>query len=304
MNNEADINLELYKTFIKVAENNSFSKAARLLFISQSAVSQSIRQLENKLGHKLFIRKNKNVMLTKEGEILYNYVSRAYSIILAAQHAMSEMKNLQSGHLTIAVSDTICKHYLMPFIHEFISRYPSIKLQIFNRTSSQILSLIESGKADLGIITMQEYSSGISLYEWIKVEDIFAASREYCTNNNLINKAISLQELTSFPLLLLDKNSSTRKNLDRYLASLNLFVEPELELESNDLLIEFAKCSKGIAHVLKKSVLKDISEGQLVEINLLESLPCRHIAIALPNSYPVSTACRMFLKLLNIKYLE
>lgn len=301
MKNEPDINLELYKTFIKAAESGSFSKAARVLFVSQSAVSQSIKQLENKIGHTLFIRKNKNVVLTKEGEILYNYLSRAYSIILAAQHAMYEMKNLQAGHLTIAAGDTICKHYIMPFIQEFISRYPLIKLQVFNRTSFQILSLLEDGKADIGIVTVQEYSPNISLHEWIKVEDVFVASYEYCVNKRLINRTISLQELVSLPLLLLDKNSSTRKNLDKHLASINLFVEPELEFESNDLLIEFAKCSKGIAHVLKKSVSKEINEGSLIEIKLSDPLPQRNIAIAVPNSLPASTACLMFKELLESK---
>ena len=113
-----DINLELYKVFYFVATTLSFSQASRQLYISQSAVSQAIKTLEKKLGHTLFIRSTKKVILTAEGELLLQHVKPALEMLGEGEALLSDEK-LLTGHLRIGASDTICRYFLLPYLQKF-----------------------------------------------------------------------------------------------------------------------------------------------------------------------------------------
>ena len=114
-----DINYELYKVFYYVAISLSFSEASKQLFISQSAVSQSIKTLEKKLGISLFIRSTKRVQLTPEGETLLRHIEPAMNLIKRGENQIMEASNLGGGQLRIGASDTICRYYLVPFLNKF-----------------------------------------------------------------------------------------------------------------------------------------------------------------------------------------
>ena len=119
-----DINYELYKVFYHVASTLSFSEASKQLFISQSAVSQSIKVLEKKLNQTLFIRSTKKVQLTPEGEILLKHVEPAMNLIRQGENQLLDSNSLNGGQLRIGASDTICRYDLVPFLSEFHKRYP------------------------------------------------------------------------------------------------------------------------------------------------------------------------------------
>ena len=114
-----DINYELYKVFYHVASTLSFSEASKQLFISQSAVSQSIKVLEKKLNQTLFIRSTKKVQLTPEGEILLKHVEPAMNLIRQGENQLLDSNSLNGGQLRIGASDTICRYYLVPFLPEY-----------------------------------------------------------------------------------------------------------------------------------------------------------------------------------------
>lgn len=291
-----DINFESYKIFYHTARSCSFSEAAKSLFISQSAVSQAIKNLEKKLGVMLFYRKTRNIKLTQEGELLLKHIEQAYNFIKAAENKLAEMQNLESGEIRIGVGDTICKHYLIPYLERFNQKYPRVKIQVINRTSAQILQILKNGLIDLGIVTLPVCDDKISVDELIELEDIFVASDRY---SSLKGKNISLSELSSYPLLMLKKGSSTRRNLDNFLLGRGIGLIPEIELESIDLLVEFARIGLGIAHVLKESALKLIQDGELFQINLKEQLPMRKLGIATINDVPLCRAAHEFIGLLK-----
>ena len=114
-----DINYELYKVFYHVAVTLSFSEASKQLFISQSAVSQSIKVLEKKLKQPLFIRSTKKVQLTPEGEILLKHIEPAMNLIQKGENQLLEAHTLNGGQLRIGASDTICRYYLVPYLKQF-----------------------------------------------------------------------------------------------------------------------------------------------------------------------------------------
>ena len=129
-----DISLELYKVFYYVASSLSFSEASKQLYISQSAVSQSIKTLEKKLGRTLFIRNTKRVLLTAEGEMLLSHIEPAIHLIQKGETLLSENTTLQ-GQLRIGASDTICRYFLIPYLQRFHKEHPDVRIRVTNQTS-------------------------------------------------------------------------------------------------------------------------------------------------------------------------
>lgn len=290
-----DINFELYKIFYHVAKNNSFSDAANKLHVSQSAISQSIKILEDKTGSQLFFRKTREVKLTAEGQILFKHIEQAYNFIKTAEHKLLEVQNLESGEIRIGVSDTICKYYLIDLIEVFMQKHPKVKIKVINRSSRQIQDILKEGIIDFGIVTLPVHDKNISVQKYICVEDIFVASGKF---DKLLNKTVSIHEIADYPLLMLDKNSATRQNIDLILKEKGLDLIPEIELESVDLLVEFAKISLGIAHVLRESAFPFIEKGELFEITLKEKLPLRELGIITIKNVPTSTTSNEFIAFL------
>lgn len=297
-----DINFELYKIFYFAATSLSFSEAADRLFITQSAVSQAIKNLETKLGVTLFFRKTRHLKLTPEGELLLTHIGQAYNFIKLGEEKMAETQNLSSGSIRIGASDTVCKYYLLPYLQQFNTEYPKVKIQVINRTSLQIAELITNGAVDFGIVTLPMEAKYIITTPIAKVEDIFVASLKKF--QQFTNQPISLSELSSFPVLLLEKSSATRRNFDRYLEQFNVSIHPEIELESVDLLVEFARIGLGIAHVPRESAAQAIRRGELVELRFKEALPRRQLGVAQLQNLPLPKTARVFLEKIEVKCLN
>ncbi|OPX46267.1 HTH-type transcriptional regulator CynR [Ruminiclostridium hungatei] len=290
-----DINFELYKIFFCCADNQSFSKAAKKLFISQSAVSQAIRQLETRLGVTLFYRKSRTIQLTSEGEMLFSYVAQAYNFIKTAESKLQELEGLKAGEIRIGVSDSICKYFVMPYIKKFGMLYPQISIKVVNRTTPQLLEVLKNGLVDMVISTLPVNPDIYASVGFITVEDIFVASGKYA---ELKNRRVPLRELTMHPLVMLPPDSSTRKAIDSFFVSHGLTCSPEIELESLDLLVEFALIGTGIAYVLKDSAMKYIEGGGLFRIETAEKLPEREVGIVTMKNVMLSKAVQTFMDIL------
>lgn len=290
-----DINFELYKIFYHVASNSSFTDAAAKLHVSQSAISQAIKNLEEKTGSQLFFRKTREIKLTAEGKLLFKHIEQAYNFIKTGENKLLEAQNLENGEIRIGVSDTICKYYLINEIGRFIRKHPKVKIQVINRTSHQIKDILKEGKIDFGIVTLPVHEKGFVVENFQWVEDIFVASDKFI---ELRGKKVSLQELSRYPLLMLDRNSATRRNLDLFVQKKGLNLIPEIELESIDLLVEFAKIGLGIAHVLKESAKSFIDKGDLFKVELKEKLPLRRLGIITTKDVPVSRTSAEFINFL------
>lgn len=291
-----DINFELYKIFYHAAKSGNFSVAAQQLFITQSAVSQAVKNLESQLGVNLFFRKSRHLKLTTEGELLFSHIEQAFNFIKTAEHKITELQNLDSGEVRIGASDTVCKYYLLPFIEEFTRRYPRIKLQLINRTTAQIVEILKQGSIDFGIVTLPLEHKNIVTYPLISVEDVWIASHRF---DSLKDRILTLPQLAQYPLLLLDQNSATRRNLDLLFQRFEIQVQPEVELESVDLLVEFAKIGRGIAHVLRESARLALNNGEVFEVRLAAPLPPRQLGASFMKNVPLSQAAQRFLRMLQ-----
>lgn len=291
------VNFELYKVFYYSALYLNFSQAAKKLFITQSAVSQSIKQLENQLNVTLFFRKNKRLSLTPQGKDLFTYIEKAYILIESGERVIKNQADLKKREVKIAASDTICKYYLLPYFKEFNEKNPDIKLKIINRTSPACIELLEDGGIDLAIVNLPEKFEKNNLFH-IKIikeiNDIFIAGNNF---QELNKNSISLKEIKDYPFLLLEKNSTTRVFLDKLLEKNNVNINPEFELESIDLLVELTKIGLGLSFVIFEAAINDINKGILFKINLKESIPTRYLGLLKNKSLPVSESAEKFINL-------
>lgn len=290
-----DINYELYKVFYHVAATLSFSEASKQLFISQSAVSQSIKVLEKKLNQTLFIRSTKKVQLTPEGEILLKHVEPAINLIQKGENQLLEANTLNGGQLRIGASDTICRYYLIPYLNRFHKAYPNVHIKVTNQTSIECAHLLENGQFDF-IITNYP-NSGLSNSQNVRVinefHDVFVANQEYFP---LKGETVSLQKLQTYPILMLDRKSTTSEFLHHMFQREQLDLVPEIELSSNDLLIDLARIGLGIAFVPDFCIPE--SDRDLFIVKLTEKMPARQMIVAYNESLPVSQASKQFMDMM------
>lgn len=288
-----DINYELYKVFYHVAVTLSFSEASKQLFISQSAVSQSIKVLEKKLNQNLFIRSTKRVQLTPEGEILLRHIEPAIHLIQRGENQLLEAGSLSGGQLRIGASDTICRYFLVPYLQRFHREFPGIHIKVTNQTSIRCVDLLENGQADL-IFTNYPNSKLGSFGQIRKVcdfHDIFVASRRYF---HLEDRSLSFGELLSYPILMLTRKSTTSEFLHNLFQQHQLDLVPEIELSSNDLLLDLASIGLGIAFVPDYCLTGN--NPDLFPLPLKEELPGRQIVIVHSEQFPLSPAACQFLR--------
>lgn len=291
-----DINYELYKVFYYVASSLSFSEASKKLFISQSAVSQSIKTLEKKLGQSLFIRSTKKVQLTPAGSLLLKHIEPAMNLISRGESQLLDSGTLGLGQLHIGASDTICRYFLVPYLKEFHQKFPNVPIKVTNATSIQCVELLDQRKVDL-IVT--NFPNAHLNHEHIQkhistFRDVFVANPNYFDFCN--NKEISFEELKQHPLMMLSRNSTTSEFLHNLFIQHQLELVPDIELNSNDLLIDLARIGLGIAFVPDYCV--DESSHDLVIIPTKEKLPARQMVASVNTAFPVSASTEEFLKLL------
>lgn len=287
-----DINLELYRVFYYVASTLSFSEASRQLFISQSAVSQSVKALEKKLNQPLFIRSTKKVSLTPEGEILFSHVKPAMELLNSGEALLSNT-NALGGQLRIGASDTICRYFLIDYLRHFHQDYPDVRIKVTNSTSIGCVDLLENRQVDLIVCNFP--NSRLYGYTRMKTvkefEDVFVANPAYFP----IEKGpMELKKLLDLPILMLSSQSTTSEYLHRFFASQGMNLTPEIELNSNDLLIDLARIGLGFACIPDYMLTR--REKSLVRIQLTQPLPKRQMVLVPHPSFPLPQAAERFVE--------
>lgn len=286
-----DINYELYKVFYHVASTLSFSEASKQLFISQSAVSQSIKTLERKLDQTLFIRSTKHVQLTPEGEILLRHIEPAMHFIRRGEAQLLDAA-ATGGQIRIGASDTICRYFLVPYLERFHRDFPSAHIKVINQTSIKCVELLETGQVDLIVTNYpNQYLSNVSSIKKIRTfKDVFIANKSF---EQLKGQKLSYEQLSKYPILMLDKRSTTSEFLHRLFQQHHLDLVPEIELTSNDLLIDLARIGLGIAFIPDFCIQEPNDDLFIVETE--EELPTMELVIAHNEQIPLTKASEEFL---------
>lgn len=284
-----NIDLELYKVFYTVAKNKHMTKASEELCISQPAISQSIKKLEEQIGGTLFLRSNKGMELTSEGKMFYDYVKRALELIDNAEKEFTSFKDLSKGEIKIGISTTLTKIILMKTIKNFHKDYPKININVVNDLTNNLILDLQKGKLDFIIYNQSDVKeTNLTLSVIAKLKQGFIYNPEYFKDN-----ISSLDELNKFPLILQKKEANTRKFLDSYLLKNNIVLKPNMEVVSQDLITEFTDAGLGIGFTIVNLAKKNFPN--LKELNINKNLPLSNVYLATNKNSNLTFAAKTFI---------
>ena len=291
---------ELCKIFNVVANTKSFSKAANELFMTQSAVSQAIKQLEISVNMILFKRTAKGVELTEAGNILYKYTSSAMELLETGLHKLENLKTLEDGELKIGAGDTISSYYLLQRLELFHKLYPNIKIQIVNRVTTESIELLKKGTIDIAFGNLPLEDNTIEIKECMTVHDIFVAGENF---KQFKDKNFSRAEIAKMPLILLEKKSNSRQYIDKIFLESGFEITPSIELGAHELLLQLAKINLGVSCVVKEFSENYLKNNEIIEVKQQNPIPERAIGFCYLKNLVITPAMKEFMKFLDYNFL-
>ena len=293
------VNLELYRVFYTVARCGSLTKAAEELYISQPAVSQAVKQLENQLGTSLFNRMHKGMELSKQGgELIYADVERALQLLSGVEDKLSELKQSATGTLRIGASETIFQYILADKIVAYNKQYPQVRIDLISDVSPKIIELLKTDRCDVGFLNLPiEEDEGIRLSASVALlNDVFVAGEAF---SELKGKELTVWDLQKYPLLMLEQNTVARAAIDHYAESLGVSLRPAVEVGSWDFMKRLVTDGMGIGCLPREYAQRRLRDGELFEVNVKPAMPVRSVGLALAKDANMPYSLRAFINLVT-----
>lgn len=291
-----ETNFELLNIFYHVAKVENITKAASLLYVSQPAITKSIKKLEDTLGIQLFFRSRRGVSLTYEGKILFDYIEPHIKALINSENKLSSIKRLDEGCITIGAGTAITRMVLLPAIIKFNELYPNVTIKIVHSISSNLIKDLQYGNLDLVLLNLPYYTSKNLLIQPCKtIQDCFVAHPKY---KNLASSKIDVTTLNNYPLVLQQKISNTRIFLDDITFKHNIILQPRFELSSITLVHDFVKSGLGIGYLPNELVKNEIESGELIQIPVSLEIPPRNIGIITDKETDPSYSTKKFIDMI------
>ena len=290
------VNLDLYKVFYTVAKCGSLTKAAEELYISQPAVSRSIKQLELQLGVTLFTRTHHGMQLSAQGgKVIFGEVERALELLGNAENRIAEMKNRATGTIRIGASDTIFEYFLADKIVEFHENFPKVKMELLADITPVTIEKLKADKCDVAFVNLPIASDpDLQLYgNFMRQNDVFVAGEQFA---QLKGRQVDMATLQSYPMILMQKSTVARRSLDNFFASLGVELHPSVEVGSWDLMKRFVSRGMGIGVIPREYATQALEDGSMFEIQTDIQLPARSVGMLLPRQTPISYALHCFIE--------
>ena len=294
---EFQIDFELYKIFYTVAKYSNITRAAEALFISQPAVTMSIKKLEELLDTTLFVRNKRGVTLTTEGNVLYEHVASAMENIKIGENRLTSLKTLETGNIRIGIGSTLTKHFLVKYLESFHKKHPKITINIDTSMTAEVLKKLNDGKLDVAII-----ASNIDNLKDFNINYSRDLNYSFVCNKNypeLIHKKISLEDISNYPLLLQHPDSNSRKMLDKFAEKNNVKLTSDMELSSHSLVIEFAKIGLGVGFTIEEFIQQELEKQELFKVNITPAFPAQKLLVLTKKNYLPSFSTQEFIQVIN-----
>ena len=287
-----NVNLELYRIFYTVAKNKHMTKASEELYISQPAISQSIKKLEDQIGGTLFLRSNKGMELTEEGKALFEHIKSALELIENAENEFTAFKDLSKGEIKIGCSTTLTKLILLDALKEFHLDYPNINIKIENNLTSHLITSLKLGKLDFVIFNESNIQeTNLNLQKIKDFKQGFIYNPEYFED-----KISSFQDINNYPLILQKGEANSRKLLDHISLQNGTILVPKMEVVSQELVTEFTNIGFGIGFTIIDLAAKKYPH--LKELNINKDIPNMQVFLATNKSISPTFASKTFMKYL------
>ena len=288
-----NVDLELYRVFYTVAKHKHMTRASEELHISQPAISQSIKKLEDQLGGILFLRSNKGMELTEEGKMFYEYVKGALELINNAENEFTSFKDLSKGEIKIGCSTTLTKLVLINALKDFHLDYPNININITNDLTSNLINDLKLGKLDFVIFNESNINeTNLNLSKIKELKQGFIYNPKFYDDD--VN---TFEDLNNVPLILQKEESNSRKLLDYIALQNNVKLIPKMEVVSQELITEFSNIGLGIGFAIIDLAKRNFKN--LKELSINKKIPNINIYLATNKSVSLTFASKMFIKYLK-----
>lgn len=285
------ISYEYYRIFYYVTKYRNFTQAAAALMSNQPNVTRTIKNLENELGCTLFIRSNRGVKLTPEGEKLYAHIRIAVEQIEMGEELLSMDRTLQSGIISIGASEVALRCFLLPVLNEYHRLYPGVRLRISNQPTPEPVSALRNGSVDIAVVTTptgdMRSLKAQNVREYREVAVCGAAFLE------LTKKTIAMSELSDYSIISLGKQTKTYDYYCEWFAKKGLPFAPDIEVATADQILPMVKNNLGIGFV-PEDFFKDEDNGNIFPLHLKEELPSRSVCYIKRKDQSLSIAAREF----------
>ena len=286
---------ESLKAFCDLAESESFTKAAQINKVTQSAVSQTISALERHFKSLLIERSKKNFRLTPEGEVLYDYSKKILSGYDAIQSKMQELKNEISGELRVSAVYSIALHDLPPYVKRFLKEYPSVNLNIQFRREDGVYEDVIGNVVDLGLVVYPAADPKIEIVHLRKDPLVLACHPQHPLAKQ---KSIKIKALEGLKFVSFDSDLPTRKTIDRFLKEYGVSVKHVMQFDNIETIKRAVEIDSGVAIVPEETIRQELSDHTLAAVRL-EGNPMRQLGAIYKKGKVLSPAMRLFIELLK-----
>lgn len=293
---------DYYRIFYYVARYQSFTRAAAVLMNNQPNITRTINKLEQELGCRLFVRSNRGVTLTPEGEKLFSHVQVAEEQLRAGENEILRGRSLESGSVSIGASEMALHGLLLPVLHSFRLSYPGIHIGVTNHSTPQAVAAVKSGQVDFAVVTSPT-GAAKPLVERriIPFQDILVAGSDFST---LRGRTLHLSDLCRYPLICLGKDTKTWEFFSQLFASYDLKLQPDIEAATTDQILPMVRHGLGLGFLPKNFAQESIEKGEIFEIRLAEPIPPRYICLILDKNRPIGLASRELIRMLTNETLS
>ena len=287
-----EINFEHYKIFYYVAKFQNITMAANYLFLSQPSISRCVKNLEDELGCKLFVRSKKGVELTTGGEI-FKHISIACKHIFSAEEELALISERDRAIVRLGGSEVALQSFLIDRIVEFHREHPKIQIKIDSMSTPDAIEALRANLIDVAVVTSPfADKTGLNINVIKKLQDIVAAGNGF---SYLKDKEISLHELVKYPLICLKNTTTTRNYLDHIFRQHNLLLRPDIELTSINFVMPMVKNNLGIGFMQYATTKAEIEAGNIFRVNTKEQIPPRSICAVTASQYETPEPVQRFI---------
>lgn len=292
-----NINLNLYKVFYDVCKYGSFSKTAEFTYTTQSAISKSIKKLEEELETQLFYRNSNGIELTDKGRELFYYIEQAYANLLTAERNLLETENLERGTLNVGLPSHIATFFFFDKIIDFHNKYPNIEITLISGSTGQLLELIDKHKIDIIIDTAPINTNNMDL----EITNLLTVSYGFVCNKKDYDKyknIKSVKELEDVPLILPINGTTNRKKLEELFIKNNIKPKKIINIHTSEVILNAVNHDLGIGYLIS-DIVKNDDNYKIIEVE--EKLPTADIVFAYNKKYLTTAPIRFIKEYINFE---
>jgi len=288
--------IQTLKVFCDLAETESFTKAAQINEVTQSAVSQQISSLERTFKSLLIERSKKKFRLTREGQVLYDYCKQIIGTYDALHSRLQEIKDIISGTIRVATIYSVGLHDLPPYLKKFLKAYPTVTVHVEYRRPNQVYEDVLGNVVDLGLVAYPNRDSKLEIVPLRKDPLVLICHPQHPFAKH---KGIKLKSLSGQKFIGFQPDIPTRKALDKILKENNVEVQHVMEFDNIETVKRAVEIDAGVAIVPQGTVVQEVAKQTLAQVGLDEGDFYRPLAAIYKKNKVLSPAMKQFLSILK-----